>query len=97
MTAEGASTVPAAKSELERVARCACEACGGRSPDLVLRTLERHVCHGQMESRGLRHVPASSYVPARGGDSDADSSCVSRHLPCLRKATRCGGPACMQS
>ena len=89
--------MPAAKSELERVARRGCEACGGGSPGLVLRRLDRQVCHGLMGSGGFRHVPASSYVPGRGRDSDGDSSCAAGHLPCLRKATRCGGPACMQS
>jgi len=58
--------MPAAKSELERVARCACEACGGKSPDLVLRRLERHVCHGLMESGGLPPCPSQQLRPRAG-------------------------------
>ena len=88
---------PAAKSELERVARRGCEACGGGSPGLVLRRLDRQVCHGLMGSGGFRHVPASSCVPSGGEGSDAGSSYASGHLPCLKTAARCSGRACMQS
>ncbi len=79
------------------------QSCGGRPPIerwallgshlLVLRRLERHFRHGLMGSGGFRHVPASSYVPSRGGDSDAGSSYASGYLPCLRTATRRSGRA----